>query len=353
MDACKPYIASILIQLTYTGFYVISKAAFDKGVSTYVFIFYRQATASVLLAPIAMIFERKNSPPLTCAIALKLFLHALLGITWSLNLYNIGLKYTSASVASAATNSVPVFTFFLALLLGLETIKMKSLSGISKALGVTLCLIGVLTIAFYRGPHIHPLSLHGHFGHSINYKANTPPPSMATWIKGSFFVISANITWSLWIVLQGKLLKEYPSKLLFTTIQCLFSTFQSLLVAMAFERDASKWRLHLDMGLVAILYCGFVVTGVSFYLQSWCIEKKGPVFMAIFTPLAFVFTMICSTIFLGEMIYLGSVIGGVLMVGGLYGVLWGKIRENMHCDVSIEDGEACMQEKETTRVQSI
>lgn len=37
-------------------------------------------------------------------------------ITFSLNLYNVGVKYTSASVASATTNSVPVFTFFFAVL---------------------------------------------------------------------------------------------------------------------------------------------------------------------------------------------------------------------------------------------
>ncbi|RWW01157.1 hypothetical protein GW17_00035817 [Ensete ventricosum] len=77
MAANKLYVAAVLIQLAYAGFHVISKAAFDKGMST---------------------------------------------ITWSFNMYNIGLKYTSASVASAATNSIPVFTFFLAVLLRLLTL---------------------------------------------------------------------------------------------------------------------------------------------------------------------------------------------------------------------------------------
>ncbi|CAL9189573.1 unnamed protein product [Musa hybrid cultivar] len=348
MAANKPYVAAVLIQLAYAGFYVISKAAFDKGMSTYVFIFYRQAAASVLLAPIAVIFERKTSHPLTFKISLKLFLLALLGITWSLNVYNIGLKYTSASVASAATNSIPVFTFFLAVLLRMESIKMRSLSGICKAVGVTVCLAGVVTIALYRGPYIHPFNLLPHHGHSTSNQDHALAHSKATWIKGSFFMIIANLTWSLWLVLQGIVLKEYPSKLLFTTLQSLFSTFQSLFVAMAFERDSTKWKLHLDMGLLAILYCGLVITGVSFYLQSWCIEKKGPVFAAIFTPLALVFTMLCSTIFLGEMIYLGSIIGGILMVGGLYCVLWGKSKESMTCEVSIEDGKPPVQEKEST-----
>ncbi|WOL12727.1 WAT1-related protein [Canna indica] len=346
MDAKKPYIAAILIQMVYTGYYVISKAAFDKGMSTYVFIFYRQAAASVLLMPIAFILERKSPPPLTFMVFLKLFFLALLGLTLSLNLYNIGLKDTSASVASAATNSIPVFTFFFAIFFRMESIKLKRISGVAKTIGVALCLAGVITIAFYQGPHVHPLDLHGHFGNSSNNQNHASTPSRVAWIKGSFFMILANMAWSMWLVLQGILLKEYPSKLLFTTLQCVFSTFQSLLVAMAFERDRSKWQLHFDMGLLAILYCGFIITGISFYLQSWCIEKKGPVFIAIFTPLSLVFTMICSTIFLGEMIYLGSILGGILMVGGLYGVLWGKSKESIPSEVTIEDGKTHMQEKQ-------
>lgn len=58
MDGYKSYAAVILIQAIHTGFYVISKASFDKGVSTFVFVFYRQATASLLLVPVSFILER-------------------------------------------------------------------------------------------------------------------------------------------------------------------------------------------------------------------------------------------------------------------------------------------------------
>lgn len=58
MDAKKPYVVAIIIQLIYTGMYVVSKAAFDEGMSTYVFIFYRQAAATVLLLPLAILLER-------------------------------------------------------------------------------------------------------------------------------------------------------------------------------------------------------------------------------------------------------------------------------------------------------
>ena len=75
---------------------------------------------------------------------------------------------------------------------------------------------------------------------------------------------------------------------------------------------------------------GFVVTGVSFYLQAWCIEKRGPVFLAMSNPLGLLLTIFCSSFFLGEIVRLGSLLGSALLVGGLYSVLWGKSKDHLH-----------------------
>ena len=53
---------------------------------------------------------------------------------------------------------------------------------------------------------------------------------------------------------QKILLKEYPSKLLFTTIQCIFSSIQSFIVAILSERDIAQWKLHFNMRLLAVAY---------------------------------------------------------------------------------------------------
>ncbi|KAL5701148.1 hypothetical protein ACHQM5_026517 [Ranunculus cassubicifolius] len=62
---------------------------------------------------------------------------------------------------------------------------------------------------------------------------------------------------------------------------------------------------------------GIMVTGVTFFLQAGCIEKKGHVYEAMSTPLSLILTTLCSVVFLGEAISYGSVLG-VLLVGGLY-----------------------------------
>ena len=51
-----------------------------------------------------------------------------------------------------------------------------------------------------------------------------------------------------------------------------------------------------------------MVMGVAYYLQAWCVEMKGPVFLAAWTPLCFVFTILCSSFFLGEIVHLGRYI---------------------------------------------
>ncbi|PVH31493.1 hypothetical protein PAHAL_9G159600 [Panicum hallii] len=82
---------------------------------------------------------------------------------------------------------------------------------------------------------------------------------------------------------------------------CLFSTAPCFVVAVVAERDFSKWRLRLDVSLLAVLYSGFMVTGVSYYLQTWCIEMRG-----------------------GPII-----VGGILLVGSLYTMVSEMVQRKM------------------------
>ncbi|KAJ1295685.1 hypothetical protein BS78_01G241600 [Paspalum vaginatum] len=313
MDAKTPYIIAAVVVAIYTGMYVISKAAFNRGMNSFVFVFYRQAAASLLLLPIALLLERS---------------------TLGLNLCNASVTLTSATVASATGNSTPVITFCLALLLRMEAVKLRSLSGIAKIAGVALCLAGALVIAFYTGASLSPVNHHRAFGAHAAAHGSKAPASRGMWIIGTFLMFLSNVTWSLWMVLQAVILKEYPNKMVITTAQCLFSTTQSFVVAAVAERDWSKWKLQLDVSLLAVAYTGFVVTGVSYYLQAWCVQMKGPVFLAVWNPLCFVLTIFCSSFFLGEIVHVGSIVGGILLVSGLYSVLWGKSMESRIVELS-------------------
>ncbi|OEL25174.1 hypothetical protein BAE44_0013807 [Dichanthelium oligosanthes] len=107
MEAKKPYVIAIIIQMIYTGLVIMTKAAFDQGMNTFVYIFYRQAASSLLLLPIAFLLERKNVPPVSLWLLSKLFASALIGNTFSLNVYSVSMKFTSATLGSATYNTIP------------------------------------------------------------------------------------------------------------------------------------------------------------------------------------------------------------------------------------------------------
>ncbi|XP_030529095.1 WAT1-related protein At1g43650 [Rhodamnia argentea] len=328
MVSHKPYIAMVSVQCVYAGMALFSKAAIAKGMNPFVFVVFRQALASVALSPFAFFLERKESATLTYGLIFKIFLVAFFGLTLSLNLYCVAIDYTSATFAAATTNTIPAITFIMAVFLRMEGISVGQWHGRAKVVGSVMGVSGALVYAFVKGP---PVNL-------LNWSSPALPPTGSTgiadhhsssreWIKGSLIMFSANALWSLWLILQGRLVKQYPAKLRLTTLQCFFSCIQSAFWAIAKERDPSAWKLGWDMQLLSVVYCGVIVTAISYWLQVWAIEKKGPVFTAMFTPIALVIAALFSAFLWKETLFRGSVVGAMLMVGGLYFVLWGKIKE--------------------------
>ncbi|CAI0428250.1 unnamed protein product [Linum tenue] len=178
----------------------------------------------------------------------------------------------------------------------METLKVRTRTGVAKLVEVVICLGGVATLAFYKGPHFKFLCFFKHLLKGQNQHPATSSSSHKSWAKGCFLMLSSNFTWSIWLVFQTIIMKSYPSKLMFTALQCLQSSIQSLVVAVAVERDLEEWKLGWNMRLLAVTYCGVVVNGVTYYLLAWVLEKKGPVFVVITTPLTFIFTMLCSAL---------------------------------------------------------
>ncbi|XP_037476902.1 WAT1-related protein At5g64700-like isoform X1 [Triticum dicoccoides] len=350
----KVYSTIVLIRLIYAGMHIFTKAAFEEGTSTTVFVFYRHAVAAIFLAPFAFFLEIRqgSAPPLTFRLSVKIFAHAFYGyastitttsrslklqfvayglflchslrMAGTINLYSIGLNYASATSSSAIFNIVPVVAFILAVMFKMETLKLKSVHGMAKASGILLCIGGVVALALYQGPQLKSLNHHPLL-HSTGTAVHARLEK--NWALGIFLMTASVVIWALWTVQQGPLLLEYPSKLLNTTLQCTFASVQSFVIALVMERDFSRWKLAGGMSLFAVLFTGIVVAAISYYLQIWVIEKKGPVFLSMSMPLSLVFTMVIASFLLGEDVGLGSIIGGALLVAGLYAVLWGKGRE--------------------------
>ncbi|KAK2391091.1 WAT1-related protein [Trifolium repens] len=301
---------------------LLSKAVFNGGMKTSVFVFYRQLIgAIVMVPPLALIFERKQAVPVTFSFMtiFKIFMLSLLGITLTLNVHGIALSYTSAMLAAAIVNCLPASTFFFAVLLRVEKVNIRTKSGISKIGSVLLCMAGVAILAFYKGPQLQVYHLLSRYHHN-NQQHEDHFSYNKKWILGSLLLFLATIMWSLWLVLQAQLLKSYPSKLTFMSIQSLSSAIQSFFIAIAFERDIEQWKLGWNMRLLAVVYAaknighGTLVTAVAYYLQALVID---------------------------------NVLGGILLVLSLYTVLWAKSKDTHQNSLPIQAYKECADQVKT------
>lgn len=203
--------------------------------------------------------------------------------------------------------------------------------GISKVCGTLLCVTGASVITLYKGPTIY-----------------SPSPRLQTavgvvvgdakaknWTLGCIFLIGHCLSWAGWLVLQAPVLKKFPARLTFTSYQLLFGVIQFLVIAAFAERNAQAWLIHSGAELFTVFYAvrddpihfllfhflhglrgnikmsfwmnqGVVASGIAFAVQIWCIDRGGPVFVAVYQPVQTLVVAIMSSVVLGEEFYLGG-----------------------------------------------
>ncbi|KAF9688811.1 hypothetical protein SADUNF_Sadunf01G0026900 [Salix dunnii] len=329
LEGSKPYFAMISLQFGYAGMNIITKVSLNRGMSHYVLVVYRHAFATAVIAPFALIFERKLQPRITFPVFMQIFALALLGPVIDQNFYYAGLKFTSPTFSCAMSNMLPAMTFVMAVIFRMEKLDVKKLRCQAKLVGTAVTVAGAMLMTLYKGPavemlwskHIHPTK---------SSVTDTTGTADKNWFKGSIFLIIATLAWSSLFVLQTKALETYKNhQLSLTSLMCFIGTLQAIAVTFVMEHKPSVWTIGWDMNLLAAAYAGIVTSSISYYVQGLVIKKKGPVFATAFSPLMMIIVAIMGSFILAEKIFLGGIVGSVLIVIGLYSVLWGKHKEKM------------------------
>ncbi|KAK4280741.1 hypothetical protein QN277_012322 [Acacia crassicarpa] len=323
-EKVKLIVALLALQFCFAGFHIVSRLALNIGVSKVVYPVYRNIIALLLLSPFAYFLEKNQRPPLTFSLLVQFFLLALLGITANQGFYLLGLYYASPTFASAMQNSVPAITFVMASALRLEELNIARRDGMAKVIGTIASVGGASVITLYKGP---PL-LHQIHHLQADFTSETESSMKMqnrTW--GCIYLIGHCLSWAGWMVFQAPVVKKYPPKLTLTSFTCFFGLIQFLIIAAFVETDMERWKIQSTEELFTILYAGVVASGIVISLQTWCIQKGGPVFVAIFQPMQTFLVVVMAALILGDQLYSGGVIGAILIVLGLYLVLWGKTYE--------------------------
>ncbi|KAI8570183.1 hypothetical protein RHMOL_Rhmol01G0013700 [Rhododendron molle] len=298
LDDYKPVMAMVGLQFTIAGLYLLTRTALLEGMSPRVFVVYRHAIATLIIAPIAY-FNR---------------------LTICQNFYFEGLYLASTSMGSAKNNLVPAITFIIAAFFGMENLNLRSLRSNAKIAGTLICVGGSVLMALYRGPKLLNSQL-------------LPPRSLLLgggsaagdedWLLGSLLLFASSCCWSIWLILQVQVTASYPDLLSLSAWMCFMAALQSASVTFFLEKDPSAWKLH-----------SFLQLGCCLYAHG-AISRRGPLFAAMFNPLGTVITTIFAAVLIHEEIYTGSMLGAVGVIVGIYAVLWGKAKD-VQKEVNVE-----------------
>ncbi|KAL9271356.1 WAT1-related protein [Drosera capensis] len=334
----KPHILMVLTQIGYTFLYFITQASFNHGMNPHVYMTYRHIVATLVMLPFAYFLERKVRPKLTIALFAEIFVLSLLGVGLTLNMYFASLRYTSPTFLASMVNTVASLTFVIAIVLRLETLDFCKLRGAAKVMGTIVSLAGVTTMTLYKGSALknvwHPLiSIQGR---SMFHE---------DWIKGSILIVASCITWSMWYIMQAFTLKRYPAQISLTVWMSFIGAAQSAVFAAFVENKPAAWTIGFNIDMWSTIYGGVICSGLIIFIQLWVTEEKGPVFVTMFNPLSSILVSVIAYFILGEKLYVGSIIGGGVVILGLYLLLWGK-EEDQEAKVISE--EPYVSHEETT-----
>ncbi|XP_062027480.1 WAT1-related protein At3g28050-like [Rosa rugosa] len=350
METYLPFAGMVMVECLDVGMTTLSKAAMSRGMSHFVFVVYSNALATLILLPSSFIIHRNKRPPLTFSILCKFFLLSLAGITIMQNCVFTGVNYSSPTLASAMSNLVPAFTFFLAVIFRMEKLDLRNSMSQIKIMGTLVSISGALIVTLYKGAPLLGTPVQSIPDSSPSNTSSST--SMNNWIIGGLFLATASSCLAIWNTAQAAILKGYPSEMTIVSFYSLFGTIQCTILSLFVERNPSAWTLRPDIELASIFYsaiCGGVVT---FSVQTWCIKKKGPVFVAMFKPLGIAIAALLSAIFLGEELHVGSLIGAVVIVVGFYGVIWAQSKEEKGLDIKTKEDSESQEDDEIDRLQS-
>ncbi|XP_052108365.1 WAT1-related protein At3g28050 [Arachis duranensis] len=323
-----PFVGMIMAELAQVGLIILSKQVMAKGMSSFIFIFYSNSLASLILLPSSFFIHRFNRPPITFSTIIGCFFLGLLGqfdfflldhlelIVW-IEFFN----YSSATLSTAMLNLVPGFTFVLAVLFRLEQFDWKNSSSVAKSLGTIVSIAGAFIATLYKGPAIL-------MGLSPANSSLQPLSSQdPNWILGGLFLALDCVMASAFLIVQAYVLKKYPAEFIVVFFYCFFVAIQSAVICLVVERDIDAWSLEPMQRLLTVLYSAVFGSVFQVGVATWCLHQTGPVFVCMFKPVGIIISVVIGVVFLGDAFYLGSLVGATVIVVGFYSVLWGKARD--------------------------
>jgi len=200
----------------------------------------------------------------------------------------LGLAYTTSGNTSLIIASSPLWTALIASLSGSERLRLGAWIGLALAFSGT-------TIVALEGGRVDLGDEH--------------------W-KGNLLILCAAFMWALGTVLSRKAVQRVaPTRLAYLfTLAALPGHF-----ALAWTRfDLDQVRSVSASAWGAVVYAGVFSTGVAYALWNFSVRRIGPSHTAIYTNLVPAIALFLSWLLLKETVTPAQLVGGGLILGGLF-----------------------------------
>ncbi|KAL4568400.1 hypothetical protein LXL04_024011 [Taraxacum kok-saghyz] len=324
IEKALPFAAMVFVECGEVGMITLGKAAMNVGLSSLVYVVYYNALGTVILLPGFILHtSRNNRPSLTLSVLCKIFGLGFLGICLLQVSAYTGIGYSSPTLAAALGNLIPAFTFLLAVIFRLEKFNIKKATSRAKALGTIVAITGAFVMTFYQGPPLFNMNRnHNSHENLLSFSSQN-----SKWVLGGFLIAITALCSSSWNVFQTATVKEFPDQVTVVFLFCLFGTIQTAIITVILERNTNVWILDKRTEFISIVFAAVFGAAIRSSVITWCLRKKGPVYVSMFKPISVVIAVVMGIMFLGDVLHLGSVIGSVIIALGVYTVLWGQSRE--------------------------
>ncbi|ONI19483.1 hypothetical protein PRUPE_3G280900 [Prunus persica] len=214
----------------------------------------------------------------------------------------------------------------------MEKLDLRKPTSHAKSLGTIVSVLGALIVTLYKGPALlKPSSSPSCLTHHqprLSQQHHQPLLSQrSNWIFGGLLLAIQCLVSSTWNIAQAAAVKDYPEEMTIVFFYTLFLTCQCSVISLIVERNPDAWKLKPGIEMIAIVYAAFFVSVFRIGVHVWCLHKKGPVYVAMFKPLGIAIAVAMVVLFLGDALYLGSVIGSFVIALGFYTVICAQIKE--------------------------
>lgn len=242
----------------------------------------------------------------------RIFICGTSGISAMGLLYLYGLRATTATNAACITPFAPCLTFALAVLFKYEPIK-YNLFFLLRVFGVIIGCVGALVTTI------------GHERTEIRISVVGKQPRLSNLptFVGDIAIVLSCLNIAIYLLISKELVKKYKPIWLTTWIMfsgatfTLMVTFLSLLAAGGSWDGWSKW--HVDEAFVfEEIYATLFASVLAYALRVWAIKYLNATTVAMYYCVDPPATALIAAIFLGESIHFNQVVGGLLIVIGMY-----------------------------------